>query len=173
MTTPVEKRLSLHFLRVLEEAAIKATPGPWRSPVRDEEPHIKMYGQVVADWKHRHQGETEDDREAYGGALVCESVAPKNARFIALFDPSVALMLLEFVLRARYAEFTADEARVVRTWRVDLGCSESRVAELVFKAWGYGNGHALDGHDYCVKAAELLGENANEPPWTLEGPDGQ
>lgn len=167
MNELTQKHLSLHFLKVLEEVAAKATPGPWRVPLPGDD-RVKMYGQVVADWKYRRAGETDDDRDVYGGSLICESVEPRNARFIALFDPKVALLLLEFVLRVDHAEFTVDEARVVRTWRVDLGCTEARISELVYSAWGYGSGHADGGHGYCAKAADLLGEDVDAPPW-LDG----
>jgi hypothetical protein len=59
----------------------------------------------------------------------------------------------------------AEEARVIRTWRVDLGCSWSRVAELWDKAFPDRKFIPRDGGMLCQWAAQTLNEAPGEEPW--------
>jgi len=59
---------------------------------------------------------------------------------------------------------TTEQARVIRTWRVDLGCSWSRVGELWRKAYP-DSGLQTDGGQLCQWAAQALGEEPGEEPW--------
>ncbi len=54
-----------------------------------------------------------------------------------------------------------EQARVIRTWRVDLGCTWGRVDELAEKVWGFRMGPG----ELCEYAARILGEKPGEYPW--------
>jgi hypothetical protein len=56
---------------------------------------------------------------------------------------------------------STEQAKVIRTWRVDLGCSWGRVDELAEKVWGFRMGPG----ELCEHAARVLGENPGEEPW--------
>ena len=56
------------------------------------------------------------------------------------------------------------QARVIRTWRVDLGCSWRRVAALYASVWG-GATDQERGAFLCETAANMLGEAPGEDPW--------
>jgi hypothetical protein len=59
---------------------------------------------------------------------------------------------------------SVEQAKVIKTWRVELGCSWRRVAELYNMVWGCGLSQH-EGRDLCCDAAELLGDDAHFDPW--------
>ncbi len=57
---------------------------------------------------------------------------------------------------------TEEMAKMIRTWRVDLGCTWGRVDELAEKVWGF----RMSPPGYlCEAAARVLGEDPGEDPW--------
>jgi hypothetical protein len=60
---------------------------------------------------------------------------------------------------------STEQARVIRTWRVDLGCSWGRVKELFVKAYPDSGLVHPDGGQLCQWAASILGEQPGEEPW--------
>jgi hypothetical protein len=60
---------------------------------------------------------------------------------------------------------TIDEARQIKEWRVNGGCSWRRVAEKAAEMWpdkGYESGHQLEGRELCNEAMDVLGEGADD-----------
>jgi hypothetical protein len=133
-----------HALR--EAAQAVEMPGPWRAGDHH-------YNAIVADPKY----DKADDAQYYGGALVAESCQPKNARYIALLSPDVGLAIADLVLRAEDSPLTLEQARVIRSWAVDLECSNARVLELFDLTWGGGTDLGR-GDELCAEARRLLGE---------------
>lgn len=62
---------------------------------------------------------------------------------------------------------TLERAKIIRTWRVDLGCTWGRVAELFDAVWRGVPGGAF-GAWLCGEAARLLGEDPTVEPWNEE-----
>lgn len=50
------------------------TKGPWR---------VGNHGSVVSDWPVAEIPSTSDDIQFYGGHVICETITPSNARFVA------------------------------------------------------------------------------------------
>lgn len=133
-----------HALR--EAAKAVEMPGSWRAG-------DGRYDAIVADPKY----DKANDAEYYGGALVAESCQPKNARYIALLSPEAGLAIADLILRVEDSALSFDQARVVRSWAVDLECSNARVAELFDLTWGGGTDIGR-GDELCAEARRVLGE---------------
>jgi hypothetical protein len=60
-----------------------------------------------------------------------------------------------------------EQALVIKTWRVELGCSWRRVAELAAIVWPgkYQSGDQMDGKMLCNEAADALNEDSSIEPW--------
>jgi hypothetical protein len=58
-----------------------------------------------------------------------------------------------------------EQAKVIKTWRVELGCSWRRVAELYMQVWADRDITQMHGIELCAEAAELLGEDVYFDPW--------
>lgn len=76
--------------RLLELAA-DADQGPWMFPEG-----VNRYGALTAPPNERHK---ED--EGYGGALVGESIQPRNGRYLQSLSPGVVIAMVEELLRYR------------------------------------------------------------------------
>lgn len=62
------------------------------------------------------------------------------------------------------SELSEEMARVIRTWRVDLGCTWGKVGELAHKVWGFEK-TSVKGAYLCERAAIMLGEEPGGEPW--------
>lgn len=62
------------------------------------------------------------------------------------------------------SELNEEMARVIRTWRVDLGCTWGRIGELAHKVWGFENTQQK-GASLCERAALMLNEEPNSEAW--------
>jgi hypothetical protein len=60
-----------------------------------------------------------------------------------------------------------ERALIIRTWRVELGASWRKVAELAAKVWPkeFEDSGQMLGHDLCIKAADTLEEDPSVEPW--------
>lgn len=145
---PASAALPKGFFHFMRDAAAACTPGPWRKSE-------KASDALVADTSDRSQ----DDRETeyYGGAVVAESMQTSDQRYVALMNPSNGLAIANLFLRAEGAAMTLDQARVVRTWHVDLECSGARVAELFDGLWGGGTDIGRGG-EIVAEAKRVLAE---------------
>jgi hypothetical protein len=145
--------LSILFFQRLRELAYAAGRNhhAWREG--------KKYNAVVCGPAGTTEGLTEDEQrevEVYGGLMVCESAAPTVRRFMSFMDPRAAFALAEQMLRSEASPLTIEQARVIATWRVDLGCTWGRVGELAEIVWGKESGQ-LAGERLCAEAEQLLG----------------
>lgn len=134
--------------RLRELAKAVEVPGQWSAPGS-----ASRMSAIIGDEKYDKAG----DAKYYGGALVAESCPPNVARYIALLDPRFGLAIAELMLRAEDTPLTLDQARVIRSWAVDLECSNARVAELFARTWG-GSTDRDRGDQLCAEARRLLGE---------------
>jgi hypothetical protein len=55
------------------------------------------------------------------------------------------------------------KALVIKTWRVELGCSWGRVVELAAIVWP--DDPKRHGRELCIDAADALGEDPSVEPW--------
>ena len=60
-----------------------------------------------------------------------------------------------------------ERALIIRTWRVELGASWRKVAELAAKVWPkeYEDYGQMLGQELCIEAADNIGEDPSEEPW--------
>lgn len=143
--------LATVFLERLRDAARAATQGHWRPG--------KSSGSVVTDVAHAPPEFIvgADEILYYGGHLVCESIRGANAAFVSMLCPPVALALVEALLRETTLSMSLEQARVIRTWVVELACSSAHVGELAANVWG-GEGDPEAGRRLVREAEALLGE---------------
>lgn len=85
----------------IEEAARNATAPPWR------EAPGGIYGAVVADDVRNEM--LDENRDAYSGYLIGESMQSRDRRYLVAVQPDV---VLELCRRARAAGFLAAAAAV-------------------------------------------------------------
>ena len=145
---PSPAELPRGFFHFMRDAAAACTPGPWRQSA-------KASGCVIADAKHVAEG--DEHLDFYGGAVVAESMQTSDQRYVALLSPDVGLAIANLVLRAEAASLTLEQARVVRSWAVELECSNARVAELFDGLWGGGTDPGR-GDEICAEARRVLAE---------------
>ncbi len=145
---PAPAELPHGFFHFLRDAAAACTPGPWRQSE-------KAGGCVIADAKHCLEG--GEHLDFYGGAVVAESMQASDQRYVALLSPEVGLAIANLVLRAEASSLTLEQARVVRSWAVELECSNARVAELFDGLWGGGTDIGR-GDEICAEARRVLAE---------------
>lgn len=139
------------FLERLRDAARAATQGHWRPG--------KNGGSVVTDERHAPAQFIggADEVAHYGGFLVCESIRGSNQTFVSMFCPPVALAIVDTLLRETTLSMSLEQARVIRTWVVELACSSAHVGELAANVWG-GEGDPEAGRRLVREAEALLGE---------------
>lgn len=147
MLSPV----SIVFLERLRELAQAASPGPWR-------PSASAGDAIITDQRPGGRPMNEDELRYYGGELVAESMAQANRLYVSMASPAAVLPLLDALLGLPGSPLTLDQARVIRTWAVDLECSNARVAELFERTFRSGNGDPAFGDRVCAEARRLLGE---------------
>jgi hypothetical protein len=145
---PAPADLPRGFFHFMREAAAACTPGPWRQSEKASDAIVS----ATAD-------RSQDDRETehYGGKVVAETMQPSDRRYVALLSPDVGLAIANLVLRAEASSLTLDQARVVRSWAVELECSNARVAELFDGLWGGGTDMGR-GDEICAEARRVLAE---------------
>lgn len=67
----------------------------------------------------------------------------------------------------RPADLTVEQARLIRSWRVDEDYPYRSVAQAATDLWGSGWGsNQAFGEELCRGAATLLGENLNDEAWS-------
>jgi hypothetical protein len=60
---------------------------------------------------------------------------------------------------------TKEEAKMIKHWRIDRGCSWRKVAELAAAQWPdrhIESGHQIEGRMLCDEAMDLLGEKIDD-----------
>lgn len=103
----------------LVPSVFPATPGPWRAValLTDAENHHVLAGE----FSDRHIKATADD----GNGLIAFADLPANTEFIAAFNPTTCLALLEEVERLRQAlkgaKDDSDAAAIESRWRSSQG----------------------------------------------------
>lgn len=137
------------YWHTLREAALAASGGPWE--------RSKQSDAVVSGDERRLAQVDEAHLLAYGGFVVAESMQPSDRRYVLLVDPAHGLAIAALMLRADDSPLTLEQARVVRSWAVDLECSNARVAELFDVTWGGGTDLGR-GDELCAEARRVLGE---------------
>jgi hypothetical protein len=142
--------ISIIFFERLRELALAATPGNWRQSPNASDA-------IIADPVPGQRELSNSERDHYGGLVIGESMSEANRRYIEMLSPPATLALLATLLRLVDSPLTLDQARVIRSWAVDLECSNGRVAELFAYTWGGDTGQDR-GDRLCIEARKLLGE---------------
>lgn len=145
---PAAAELPKGFFHFMRDAAAACTRGPWQLSE-------KATDALVAD--PALCPDNDGHLAHYGGSLVAESMQPSDRRYVALMNPSNGLAIAALMLRAEASSLTLEQARIIRSWSVELECSNARVAELFDGLWGGGTDLGR-GDEICAEARRVLAE---------------
>lgn len=144
--------IAIFFFDRLRELALAAGGEQWRQSAKAGDAVVAGSEEPPADADERTVANYKD----YGGEVIGESMGQAKARYISFMSPKAALAIASQMLAAADSTLTIEQARVIRTRRVELECTYGRVAELAAMVWGKETGQ-LNGDRLCAEAERLLG----------------